>query len=571
MKKKNNKIDKEQLETAPWLKFYDELGYPTSIEYPECTIYELLEETVEKYPDYYAFEYFGKRATFKEFDNRIRRCAQSLLKIGVTKDDTVTILMPNTPEGIIMFYACNLIGAVANMIHPLSSEAEIVFGINKTKSKYVLTLNALYDKLHDIQDEVDLNKIILSRVNESMPALISSMFMLTKGRRIKIKNKFADNVIMWNDFIFEGRETALRRSRKDDTELAVILYSGGTTGMPKAIMHNSRTFNVTAYQNKTICPAVQPGNSMLSLLPIFHGFGLGVCFHTVLVCGMKAIIIPKFTPADFGKFIKTYKPNFIAGVPTLYEALVQTNLPENGLSFVSTAVCGGDLLTPDLQKKVNQYLKEHGADTEIRVGWGMTECVAAATATPEDNFLPESIGIPNPDNFAKIVNPETTENAGYDTDGELCVRGPLVMMGYLDDKEETANTLKVHDDGHTWLHTGDMASMNKEGMIFFRSRIKRMIITAGYNVYPNHVESVINSHPKVLSSIVVGKEDDYKGEIPIAYVVLAPEFRKKGDITDELMSHCKKNLSKYMWPTSIEFRDELPVTKIGKPDYRNVQ
>lgn len=566
-------IDKARYEhndAAPWLKFYDDLGYPKTINYPECTIYELFEKTVKEYPNNDAYEYFGKKATFQEFNEKIKRCAMSLQHIGVTPNDTVTILMPNTPEGITMFYACNMIGAVANMVHPLSSESEIVFCITKAKSNYILTLDALYDKLWAIKDQVNLKKIILTKVNESMPLVISSLFWLTKGRKIKRENDFADNVTLWKDFIYEGRETLLKRSEKDDTELAVILYSGGTTGLPKGIMHSSRNFNITATQNLAICD-VPPGSSILSIMPIFHGFGLAVCFHTLLVSGSKAIIIPKFTPEEFGKLIKTYKPNFIVGVPTLFEALTQTELSEDGLSFVTNVISGGDMLTPELQKRVNKYLKDHGSKTEIRVGWGMTECVAAATATPVGNFIPSSIGIPAPDNYIKIVKPNTEENVYYDTDGEICMRGPIVMMGYLDDKKETANTLRKHEDGYIWLHTGDMGCMNKDGMIFFKSRIKRMIISAGYNVYPMHVENVLNSHPSVLTSIVIGEAHPYKGEVVKAFVVLKPGFKKTDELDAKLKEYCKKNLSKYMLPATIEYRDSLPQTKIGKADYRNVK
>ena len=566
-----SKVHYEFNDEAPWLKYYEDLNYPKHINYPECTIYELLKESVIKYPNYYAYEYFGIKVTYQKFDEKIRRCAMSLQHIGVTSNDTVTILMPNTPEAIIMFYACNMMGAVANMVHPLSSEGEIEFCLNKAQSNYIITLDALYDKLHGIKNKVKLKKIILSRVNESMPLVTSSLFWLTRGRKIKKENSYTDNVIKWKDFIYEGRNEDLILSHKDTKELAVILYSGGTTGTPKGIMHSSYNFNVSALQNRTVCPGVEPGNCILSIMPIFHGFGLAICFHTVLAAGMKAIIIPKFTPEEFGKLIKTYKPNFILGVPTLFEALLQTKLKPDGLSFVKTFVAGGDALTSELQARVNTYFKEHGCDNEIRVGWGMTECVSSATVTPVGNLLPGSIGIPNPDVFVKIVKTGTEENAYYDEDGEICVSAPMVMMGYLDEPEETAITLRHHKDGKLWLHTGDMGSMNKDGMIFFKSRIKRMIISSGYNVYPNHVENVINSHPKVLTSIVVAGPHPYKGEIVKAYVVLKPNYKQNAKIDNEIREHCKMNLAKYMLPATIDYRETLPTTKLGKADYRNVK
>jgi len=558
-------------EAAPWLKFYDELNYPKTLSYPECTIYELFERSVNEYPNEEAYEYFGKKVTYADFNEKIKRCAKSLQKIGVTGQDTVTILMPNTPEAIIMFYACNYLGAVANMVHPLSSQGEIEFCLNKAKSNFILAMDALYDNLYAIKDNVSLKKIILVSVAESMSTVTSALFWLTKGRKIKIESPKTDNVIGWKDFIYAGRDVEVKRSRKDEHQLAVILYSGGTTGMPKGIMHSSRNFNVTAFQNKAICSEIGPGSSILAIMPIFHGFGLGVCFHTVLAAGAKCYIIPKFTPEEFGKLIRTYKPNFIVGVPTLFEALTHTELKEDGLSFVTNVISGGDMLTPELQKRVNTYLEEHGSKTEIRVGYGMTECVAATTATPVGNFIPGSIGIPAPDNYIKIVKPGTTENVYYDEDGEICYHGPTAMLGYLDEPEETANTMQKHADGKIWIHTGDMGCMNKDGMIFFKSRIKRMIISSGYNVYPMHIENVINGHPQVMTSIVVGVPHPYKGEVAKAYVVLRPDTKDQEKVDQEIKELCKKNLSKYMLPQSIEYRETLPVTKVGKTDYRNVK
>lgn len=571
IKKSAEAIHYEYLDAAPWYKLYEDLNIPRSINYPEKTLYEIVEETATHYPSYYAYEYFGKQCTYAEFIEKIKRCAKSFQKIGVKENDRVTICMPNTPEGIISVYALNLIGAVANMVHPLSSASELEFCLTQAKSKYLLTMDFVYEKVLEVEKNIKLNKVIISKANDSMNTVTSFAYWVTSGRKIKLSN-MKDNVVMWKDFIYEGKSILeINCSTKNHKDLAVILYSGGTTGTSKGIMLSSLNFNAIAHQNIAVCPTVKPGQSMLSIMPIFHGFGLGICFHTIFTGGMKAIIIPKFSAKTFGKLIRTYKPNFIAGVPTLYEALLSTKFREDELSCVTTVLSGGDILTPELQKKVNKFMKEHGSDAEIRVGWGMTECVASTIMTPVNNFVPGSIGIPGPDNFVKIVKPGTTENVYYDTDGEICLSSPAVMLGYLENEEETKLNLKTHEDGKLWLHTGDMGMMDKNGMVFFKSRIKRIIISSGYNIYPNHVESIINSHPKVLTSIVVGFPHQYKGEVAKAFIVLKPEYKLTDEIDKDIQEYVKKNLAKYAWPVAYEYRETLPVTKVGKVDYRNIK
>lgn len=566
-----NQIRYEYLDNAPWYKHYESLNIPKNLNYPKLTLYEIVEQTAENYPSYYAYEYFGKKCTYQEFIEKIKRCAKSFQKIGVKENDRVTICMPNVPEGIIAVYALNLIGAIANMTHPLSSESELEFYLNKAKSEYILTMDFVYEKLKKIEDKVNLKKIILAKASDSMNAITTAGYWLTSGRKIKVKNK-QSNVISWKNFIYEGRcIVELKKSKKTDEDFAVVLYSGGTTGNPKGIMLSSKNFNAIALQNRTMCSGTDPKKSMLSIMPIFHGFGLGICFHTVFTAGMTAIIIPKFSAASFAKLIRTYKPNFIAGVPTLYEALLQAEFREGELEGVTAAVCGGDMLTPELQKRVNEFLKKYGSKTEIQVGWGMTECVASTIATPIGNFIPGSIGVPAPDNFVKIVKPGTTENVYYDVDGEICLNSPAVMLGYLDNKEETKMQLQEHEDGKMWLHTGDIGSMDKTGMIFFKSRLKRMIISSGYNIYPNYVEAMINKHPKVLTSIVVGVPHPYKGEVAKAYIVLKPEFKLTDEIDEDIKLHCKQNISKFSLPVSIDYRETLPMTKVGKVDYRKVK
>ena len=556
-------------DAAPWFKLYDKYT-PKNLEIPDCTMYELIKHVSTLYPDYDAYEYYGKKCTYREFFEKIDRVANSLINIGVKKGDYVSICMPNTPEAIVAFYAINEIGAIANMIHPLSSETEIEYYLTLTKSKYIFIMDFSYSKIITVDKTLNLTNIIICKANDGMNFITSTFYYLSAGHKIKVKNK-TEKVLMWKDFYYLGRDKHNNIVKGKGKDLAVILYSGGTTGDPKGIMLSNISFNAIAYQNREACKNAVAGQSILSLMPIFHGFGLGICFHTTLSAGMKSIILPKFNAKEFPKIIKTYKPNFIVGVPTLYEALLGADLKENDLECVHVALCGGDTLTPVLRNLINECFKNHGSDTEVMVGYGMTECCASVVYTPLNHFKDGSIGIPEVNNYVMICEPNTTKNLYYDEDGEICISGPSVMMGYLNNPEETSNVLKKHDDGRIWLHTGDIGCMDKHGVIYFKSRLKRMIISSGYNVYPSYIENIINKHPSVLTSVVVGVADDYRGEVAKAFIVLRPNVKLTDKLDTDIKAYCKKRIAKYSLPVAYEYREDLPKTKINKVDYRKLQ
>ena len=308
---------------------------------------------------------------------------------------------------------------------------------------------------------------------------------------------------------------------------------------------------------------------MLSVMPIFHGFGLGIGIHTALVGGAKCILVPNFNIKTYAKLLKTKHPNFIPGVPTLFEALLRTqDLEDLDMSFLMGVFSGGDSLSVELKHKVDAFLRAHKAKVQIREGYGTTECVTASCLTPVDYARDGSIGIPFPDTYYKIVAPGTTDEVPSGTEGEICICGPTVMSGYLDNPEETVQTLRRHADGHIWLHTGDLGSMDADGFVYFRQRIKRMIITSGYNVYPSQLENIIDGHEKVLISCVIGVKDPYKMQRVKAFVVLRPGYEPSEAIRQELFAYCRERIAKYAMPYEIEFRDELPKTLVGKVAYR---
>ena len=551
----------------PWYKYYDKGG---KLEYPKLTIYQLIEKTCNAYPNNYAFEYYGNRITYKEFLIRIKKTASSLIELGVKEGDRVTICMPNTPVAVITFYAINMIGATASMIHPLSSENEIEFYLNESNSKYILTIDLVYDKLMSVVDKTNIERIIVSSVSDDMSKFMHFMYWFFSGRKNKIEKN--EKAIFYNELLKLGvydRDMECCKRKLDDE--AVILYSGGTTGSPKGIVLSNLNFNALAMQCHLMCDPAKAGDSILAILPIFHGFGLGVSIHTPLYIGMKVILIPDLSPRKFGSLIKKYRPNFITGVPTLYEALLKTKLKKNDLSSLTCVVSGGDTLLPSFKKIVDKFLREHGSSAQIRCGYGLTECTGASCLNPRREYRDNSIGIPLPDMKYKIVKIGTYNEAKAGEDGEICISGPTVMKGYLNNPDETSKTLIKHSDGRIWLHTGDIGCMDSDGFIYFKQRLKRMIVSSGYNIYPSYVEDIIKKHPKVDTCVVIGIPHEYKKQVAKAYIVLKDGEKANATVKKSIKKHCEDNLSKYSWPYEYEYRDSLPTTLVGKVAYKKLE
>ena len=316
-------------------------------------------------------------------------------------------------------------------------------------------------------------------------------------------------------------------------------------------------------------PMFEPGDKMLTIMPMFHGFGLGVSVHSMLVNGGRCVLVPRFTPKTYAELLEKHHPNFIAGVPTLYEALLRIDgLEKLDLSCLKGMFSGGDSLPVELKKRIDAFLRAHNATIEVREGYGTTECVTASCLTPAGLAREGSIGIPFPDTYYKIVKPGTEEEVPYGQEGEIVLAGPTVMLEYVNHPEETANTLRKHADGYTWVHTGDLGVMDADGYIYFRQRIKRMIVTSGYNVYPSQIENLLDKHEYVHMSCVIGVRDPYKMQKVKAFVVLKPGFKPSEQVKQEILDYCRKNIAKYAMPYDIEFRDDLPKTLVGKVAYR---
>ena len=545
---------------TPWKAYMRDV--PMHLDYFEGSMFEMLEEVAEKYPNNVAFDFMGKSTTYRRLVQEIETCAKALKTIGIREGDKVTIAMPNCPQAVCLFYAVNLVGGIANMIHPLSAEKEIEFYLNESGSVTAITLDQFYHKFEAIRKNTGVVNIIIASIRDALAQPIRAGYMLTEGRKIK-KIPADAPVIRWQEFMRLSRccfyNYKVKRAADDP---AVILYSGGTTGTTKGIVLTNKNFNALSQQVIAANPMFRPGDKMLAAMPIFHGFGLGVCIHTMLTQGGRCILVPRFTPKTYARDLVKKRCNFVAGVPTLYEALLRLkDMDGADLSCLKGVFSGGDSLSVELKKKFDRFLYDHKATVQVREGYGTTETVTACCLTPSHMFKEGSIGLPFPDTYIKIVEPGTDIELPYGEEGEILLAGPTVMKEYMHHPVETAQTLRTHEDGLTWVYTGDLGKMDEQGFVYFRGRAKRMIVTAGYNVYPAQIENILDAHEFVQMSCV-------KMQKVKAFVKLAAGVPANDETKQAILEHCRRHVAKYAMPCDVEFREEMPKTLVGKVAYR---
>lgn len=552
----------------PWRSASGDM--PLFLPYRSDRMVDAVLEIAEQYPQAIALDFMGSRVTYRQLAQQIADCAASLQALGVRSGDAVTLALPNCPQAVALFYAVNLVGGIANMIHPLSAEKEIEFYVNEANSRFLVTLDQFYGKVAAILQNTPLEKVVIASIQDALTFPLSLGYALTEGRKIPKIPADAD-CLRWKTFLSTKKSVAIEPKEAAETP-AVILYSGGTTGKTKGILLTNRNFNALAAQIVATNPMFTPGDKMLAAMPIFHGFGLGVCIHSMLANGGRCVLVPRFTPQTLADIVTKQRVQFIAGVPTLYEALLRlTTLEHADLSCLKGVFSGGDSLSVELKKKLDAFLTAHGASIAVREGYGTTETVTACCLTPPDRAKEGSIGIPFPDTYIKIVKPDTDEEQPYGTEGEILLAGPTVMKEYLGHPEETAATLRRHADGLTWVYTGDLGVMDEEGFVYFRGRAKRLIVTSGYNVYPNQLENILDAHELVHMSCVIGVKDDYRMQRVKAFIMLKPGVPATEETKAVLREYCSHHIAKYAMPREFEFRAELPKTLVGKVAYRQLE
>ena len=543
---------------------------PKDIEYFNGGLYDAIYEASCKWPHNTAIRYFDSEITYKEMVKKINKVAAALKALGADKGDRITVCMPNTPEAVYMFYAINEIGAVANMIHPLSSEKEIEDYLVQSSSKIMLCIDISYPKVESIIKNTELEQVIVVSATRSMDLLVRAIYKLTKGRKNHIKT--SQHVVTWDKFLSKtSRFVGNPHARVESADDAVIMYSGGTTGKPKGIVLSNLNFNAQALGAKYLVPELfKTEYSFMAFLPNFHAFGLGCCIHMPLYFGATTVLIPQFNAKKFKSYITKYKINILVGVPTVFEYLTKIKFKKDGLKNVKYVVSGGDMISMTSKEQINDYLKAHGSKAVIENGYGLTEASGGFIFSPRSVAKePDVIGYPIPDNDVRILDINTHKEVPLGEDGEIVVRGLSVMKRYLGNPAETERAFTKFA-GKKYLRTGDIGYMDDRGVVHFRSRLKRMIISNGYNIYPANIEDVTLKCKQVEACAVVGREDKLRGEKVVVFVVAKKDASERA-IKKELSGIYRQYLAKYEIPREIRFIDALPKTKLAKVDFKALE
>ena len=517
-------------------------------EIPEKTLYEVLRDSAARGPDSPAYSFLGSRETYGGLLNQAESLSQSMASAGVSKGDFVMICLPNCPQAVAAVYAASRLGAVAVMAHPMSSREEISFFIRDGNCRTAFILDSLAASL---PAGSGLENIVLVPSGKSSPPMPGS--------------------VIWDDFL---RMSAGVRPmpRVSPYDPVAVMYTGGTTGTTKGAVLSSMNFNASALGMKMSSGLKADGQKMLSVLPVFHGFGLCTGIHLPIMMGMETVLLPYFSPEAFFRTVLSERPSVMFGVPTVYEKLfVGETAPGLRLDFITGLFCGGDSLSSEAKTGLDEFLQSRGCRAKIRVGYGCTECLSAVTLMPEGEDRYKSVSVPIQWNRIKIVKEGTEEEAPCGCNGEICVSGPTVMLRYLNQPEETAQAIRVHSDGAKWLHTGDMGHVDEDGFLYFECRIKRMIITSGYNVYPGEIEKRLNSDPLVKASYVVGVPDSVKVSRVRACVILKDGVEKTEETAKEISGRLAEAVPLYSRPREYVFLDAFPMTKTGKVSCRTLE
>ena len=557
-------------QAKPWLKYYAQKYIDQTL--PTLSAFDYVCHRNRNHLNDTALDYYGRKFTYADLIVNVKKTAAALRGVGVKKGDIVTVVSVMTPEVIALFYAADMVGATLNLVDPRYSVEGIHEYIEEVDSHLLVCLNVVYERCRQAAKRTNVEKVIVLSPADSLPPVMAVGYKLTTPD----KNKYASNVIRWKQFIKGGDGQSTAAEPYDPDHACVVVHTGGTTGSPKGVMLTDNCFNAIAQQFRAYDKLFHRGQKLMNIMPPFIAYGYACGVHLPLVLGFTVIIIPNLDPAKLGSLVLKYKPEHMFGVPAHYQQLAaDPKLRDKDLSFILNYAAGGDSIARGAEQTVNDFLAAHGVRYPMAKGYGMTEVSSAATIAAGNVTKPGSVGIPMVNTVVSIFEPGTETELPIGQRGEICICTPTAMKGYYNKPDETAMVLRRHADGQLWVHTGDLGYMDEDGFVYLDARIKRMIIRHdGFKVFPSMIENVISRHPAVHQCSVVGctDKDHVQGRLPFVYVVLDPEGdKKKRQIVRELRQLCKEELPEYVQPVGYKFISEMPLTPVGKVDYRKLE
>lgn len=539
----------------PWYKHYPE-DIPRTIEYDKKPLYQFLQETAERVPDKKALNFMGKEMTFREILTEAKKLANYLQKLGLKKGDRVASMLPNTPQAVVTYYGTLMAGGIVVQVNPLYTERELAYQMKDSGAKFIVCLDILLPRVSKVKEETDLEHIIVTRIADYLPFPKNLIYPFIQKREynIVVKVEETDDTHVWKNVIANSPAEYQEVEIDPEEDLALLQYTGGTTGLPKGVMltHYNLVANVQMAK-AWISKAERDKEVVLGVLPFFHVYGMTTVMNLSIMYGAKMILLPRFDAGQVLKTIQKHKPTLFPGAPTIYIGLLNhPDFEKYDLSSIKACISGSASLPLEVQEQF-----EKRTNGKIVEGYGLTESSPVTHANPIwGRRVNGSIGIPWPDTDAKIVKNGTLEEVPVGEIGEIAVKGPQVMKGYWNNPEATEEVLK---DG--WLLTGDMGKMDEDGYFYVVDRKKEVIIAGGFNIYPREIEEVLFEHPDIVEAAVIGVPDDYRGETVKAVIVPKPGAKLDEKQLDE---YCRKHLAAFKVPRIYEFREELPKSVIGK-------
>lgn len=520
----------------PYLKVYEAAGLDWDIKIEPRTLHSLLFSSAQKYPEKTSLIFYGRKVSYAQLAACVKRAASAFYQMGLRKGDRVAVMLPNCPDFVIAYYAILSLGGIVVNTNPMYVEREIEHQVNDSGSKMIITIFDLYFRVKNIRENTPLEKVLLTGFTgkpETMP----------------------DDTIWFPDLYAVDRPPAPEVEINPVEDLAVLQYTGGTTGVSKGAMLTHYNLYSNSMQTDHFFVGEEKKQLTLTVLPLFHVYGMSSCMNLAMAAGTTLILVPRFVPEEIAGIISEYKPTFFPGVPTMFIALKNCPAFKNP-GDVMVYNSGGAPMPVDVIYQYEKMLE--GTNSEFGEGYGLSESSPTTHCNPIfGEGKPGSVGIPFPATDSAVVDIETgTKFLPPGEVGELVIKGPQVMKGYWNMPEQTAKTLRGG-----WLHTGDMARMDEDGYFYIVDRKKDMIIASGYNVYPREIEEVLFEHPKVQEAVVAGVPHAYRGETVKAYITLKEGVSATGE---EMIAFCRERLAPYKVPKLIEFRDQLPRSAVGK-------